>query len=612
MPLDGSPGHSALVAAVGRVFTARNLHREWASLALHGEAAALGCAFQMAEQGGFLDEMAFAMLETGVLPEAGRAAVRERLVELVRDALDEGSAGTMQAILEDGALSDATTMLPALLKAGRACARIRIQGSNGMTEAGTGFLVGDDLVLTAGHVVVSLVTADGREAGEGDRIEVTFPNPLDTPARLWPSGPLFAAREGWLAYWSPPAGTYPDFDPDVGDRLDCALVRLAAPVTESVPRLDVLDPPSAVEGRRLHVLGHLQGGGKLCFDHGPIRGLDRSDTRVRHLAAAVRGMSGGPCLDESGRLLAVHEGSAKTPQPDHNRGVALRSVREAMRRMADPLDAAGRAWFIRSGEEVEEWSRLAGLPCDGRDPRHPVFGREALRGWIAAGRTGAQPVFLVSGGPGSGKTFTVRLLRAWLPHATDAVVALPPEVVRTGDPGAIIARCDEALGISPSEPPISYRAPAGELRLDLLNPALDRWGKRTAAGPLRRLWVAADLGGPDSWAVDTVRGLWTELLRLAIPRRGWLRLAVLGIEKNVASALWNNVGLSKTDVLRESLDDFDWDKDVWPIAKRALDLTGQPSDDAAYGARNNEWLALLARPGARTPVESVRLVRGIL
>jgi hypothetical protein len=525
----------------------------------------------------------------------------------------------MQALIEGAVLSDAATMLPALLRTGRACAQLRVEPPDGGVAYGTGFLVGDDLVLTAWHVVYPLVGPDGAEAQPGTRISVRFPNRLDEPSALWPNAPIPAAERGWLVFWSRPAGTPPILADAVladalGDRLDCALVRLSTAVPEAVPRLDVADPPAPLDDSYVHLMGHLSGGGALSFDRGRTRKGGCADTRVRHGAGAVKGMSGGPCLDSSGRVLALHEGAADLPDPRHNRGVALRPVRVAMRAAGtDPLDAVAASWRIRSPEAVKDWAARAGVAWDGRDATHPVFGRRELREWAAQGRAGTGPgILLVSGGPGGGKSFTAHLLRAWLAGGADALAVLPPEVVRNGGDGAVVARCDAALGLPPAPRPTDgLRAPAGARLRDLLEPALARWEARTRTGSVRRLWVVADLGVPEAWSRAPVREFWADLLRLVPPRKAWLRVAVLGIGRDHATALWNNVGAAKADVLLERLESLDWNEDVWPVVRQALSAARKPNGEDAEPAQLQAWLAMVGDEEANRCAESVRFVRGL-
>lgn len=617
MPLEGGDPTDGVTAVVGQVFSVHRSPEAWALLLQTKGKDATGEAFTLAAKGGFLPELTLALVEANVLPPERNAAALAALVQKLGAGLEERAAGRMQALLtQDARLSDASVMLPALMRTGRACAEIRVRVPPDRTEYGTGFLVGDDLLLTAGHVVSPLVGAPPDADLSGDRIEVRFPNRLDASEERWPKEPIRATPQGWRVFWSRPAGAPPVLGDADEDSLDCALIRLAEPAPDVVPRLDILAPPPPDDRVTLHVMGHLMGG-RLSFDHGLLRPGGCNDSRVRHLAATVEGMSGGPCLDSAGRLLALHEGTANRPDPEHNRGIALHWVRKAMRRSkVDPLDTLSRSWVIDSRDAVHEMASRLGEAGDGQDTLHPVLGRPKLRAWLTPGSAESmKPILLISGDPGMGKTFTGHLLRAWLPVNATALAWIPPEVVRQGDDQEIVARCHAALGRVVEPTPPRRRAAAGTRLYDVLLPALDAWELRLRSGTVRRLVIFADLGVPDTWALAPVKEFWSDLLRLAVARREWLRLAIAGIGRDVAIQLLNAIGTgggaATDDVLSETLPELDWDDNIWPTASEVLRTRRKPADGAAQARLVGEWHAGLPAARENRAAHAARFVRGL-
>ena len=188
------------------------------------------------------------------------------------------------------------------------------------SAAGTGFLVGPDLVLTNYHVIEVLRKNMG--------------NPRDTVLRFdyrrladgttMERGTEFRLAGDWLVAWQPPSEVDDMIDPGdrlpAPDELDFALLRVAgAPGTQPIGRADGL---SEVPNRGWILLDEA---GREGFDAGyplfilqhpedaPIKfvpglsgGLNANGTRLRHQVNTKPGSSGSPCLNARLELVALH------------------------------------------------------------------------------------------------------------------------------------------------------------------------------------------------------------------------------------------------------------------------------------------------------------------
>ncbi len=178
--------------------------------------------------------------------------------------------------------------------------------------AGSGCLVGPDLLLTAAHVVEGRDPRDlvvyfdhGRanlaSGEELDRVDVTSIEAISPPAQ--------SEIDRKAAAWE-----------GIELRtLDAAILRLARPVGIEVPpgergsrgfyRL-LLQPVALAGGPRLTVYHHGAGLRLLQSDTEPQLLLNKPGSRLRYRATTLPGSSGGAILHTaSGRLVAMHTGS---------------------------------------------------------------------------------------------------------------------------------------------------------------------------------------------------------------------------------------------------------------------------------------------------------------
>ncbi len=209
--------------------------------------------------------------------------------------------------------------------------------------AGTGFLVGPDLLLTAHHVVAGLF--DRADALAHLKFRFDFMRSTDGNHLL--KGTLVRPAADWKLEWATAAPF--ELDPQApvrelrADELDFALIRLERPVgdapvgTENVGadgrsrgwihlQSDAALAPFDVNNVTL-ILQHPEGDA-LQLMIGTI--LARPPQRVRYDANTAHGSSGSPCFNFALNLIALHHsGDAKAKGSVYNQGVPTAQIAAA-------------------------------------------------------------------------------------------------------------------------------------------------------------------------------------------------------------------------------------------------------------------------------------------
>jgi hypothetical protein len=173
----------------------------------------------------------------------------------------------------------------------------------------TGFLVGTDLLLTAGHVIADL--GSRKIKVEPSAVRLRFDYREGYGGALVTGGTVFRLRRNWLVTWEIAS---------VGAGLNYALLQvdgspgvqpLGAAHAESSTRLrgwvTLQDHPAVVPGMPVLMMGH-RGGGPLHASMGRLIGRSPDRTQVIYQNEAGPGSSGSPSFNADLQLISVHLG----------------------------------------------------------------------------------------------------------------------------------------------------------------------------------------------------------------------------------------------------------------------------------------------------------------
>jgi hypothetical protein len=216
----------------------------------------------------------------------------------------------------------------------------------GMTQKGTGFLVGPDLVLTNYHVLTSVINR--QDAAATVRCVFDFRRLEDGTVN---QGRAVKLSNDWLVAKAPPSQAEIEDRPNEAlptpDELDFALLRLeeqfgTAPVATAAagPRswvkLPSLQPPLPT-GAPIIIVQHPDSEPiSFALDTNAVLNLNSNGTRVRYATNTEPGSSGSPCFDFDWSLVALHHmGDPNWRNPTFNEGVPIGLIAE---RIAKHLD----------------------------------------------------------------------------------------------------------------------------------------------------------------------------------------------------------------------------------------------------------------------------------
>jgi hypothetical protein len=218
---------------------------------------------------------------------------------------------------------------------GQVC-RVDIKGDG----AGTGFLVGPDVVMTNYHVVEKAITgAGGIKPAD---VTVRFDFKMLNDGTTINSGAVFElAANDWLVDSSPYHPREPSGDMGAElpkpDQLDYALLRTAGRPGESAIGKNV--PPPVGErprgwlrvkrdypfdtGTPLFIVQHpLTAPLKLALETDGVIGMNGNKTRVNYRTNTEHGSSGSPVFDQDWDLVALHHGF----EAGQNQGVPFGAI----------------------------------------------------------------------------------------------------------------------------------------------------------------------------------------------------------------------------------------------------------------------------------------------
>jgi hypothetical protein len=282
--------------------------------------------------GGFLDivdRVVDAFTADGRLPQLLAAIAAERplradLQDLVRLAgpvsgptpalLDEELQRTVKRWLPD---LDPIRWAAKIVELSACVCRIEVDGA----PAGTGFLVGPDVVLTCRHVVEAAVA----NQVAGGAIGCLFDLWRDSSNR--DSAGVRTYLRDAFADWHVTSGTS-------GARtLDYALLRVAEVPPSAgggsrgfiaMPTTAPLFPPD----NPILILQHPRGGPlKLALDTSAVLADQTDAMRIRYTTNTDSGSSGSPCFDLGWNLVALHNGTDPTSAGRFNHGIPIHLIR---------------------------------------------------------------------------------------------------------------------------------------------------------------------------------------------------------------------------------------------------------------------------------------------
>ena len=207
----------------------------------------------------------------------------------------------------------------------RQVCRIEVDGK----PAGTGFLIGPDVVLTSFHVVSEVLDR------KSPRIVCRFDYMVGPDNIMRPGTPVNLAPEGILASspYSPSEGDPKrPYQAPYATQLDYTLLRIDGAIggepsrgwlrLPDHPRVPPIDTPMVIVH---HIMGHEM---KLAFDTQGIRGMNANNTRIHYTANTESGSSGSPCLTLDLEPFAIHQGWSPTEKC--NQGVPLWMIRDSI------------------------------------------------------------------------------------------------------------------------------------------------------------------------------------------------------------------------------------------------------------------------------------------
>lgn len=408
--------------------------------------------------------------------------------------------------------------------------------------AGTGILIGPNLVLTAWHVVRALYSVAGSDyapaPGAAARLQVEFDNFLsfggpDGAMRVNP--PLRVnAHEHWSVAFSvchphELASRLPDDLGELENYWDYAVIRLAnTPGLER--RWAPLDTQAVVPKASADILLFQHPAGQpLKFRPGsivaPQPGAQNDIPRLRflHGANAVGGTSGGPCFDKTFALFGLHQGEwsqAAGAQTVVNRGI--------------PLDGVLRHLFAQISElPAPDPSDCPIWKLGGSHLPEPVIGCDAFQKTIWRSALGHNlRIISIHGDEGSGKTFCLAVMDTMLPDAGHLKIGLDAGTISKLDAEQLaITICTTAGASAPAfEPPEALNSTtAAWLQSEVLGKTIERL---QAVRNQRLVWLSiADLNKTDIQGNNASALL--HLLYEQTANLPWLRIVLDGLRGDI-------------------------------------------------------------------------------
>lgn len=380
-------------------------------------------AFEVALLHEFFNPMLEAVGKTALGAHASDAAQERLSLAIERLYVGSGRMGTMQRVMNATRGFLTGRVIYKLRDIVLATALVRAGGK----ALGSAFLVGPDLVLTCHHVACD---ANGKLMPDLEFHFYALDRPFDNAPEI--------ARPASLIASSPPFGTYPKtpwvLNADADNALDYALIKLNRRMGDRPP-VQLADSDYQDDVPRSAFLFGFPGGNEMKVDVSTGVQPQQPGSRFLHDLNSVGGMSGGPFLGSSAKVIGLHEAGFEADElcpdagkPDHkgwtkgaNRAIELPAIVRGIREKTKPKDPFSpklaftepaiyspelrKAWAVHGRNLVEtlgldeatrvslrrEWKELVESigdpdPWSERlpdDSLHPVFRREDVSNWLS-------------------------------------------------------------------------------------------------------------------------------------------------------------------------------------------------------------------------------------
>lgn len=489
--------------------------------------------FRHAAEKGFLDKLVAKLLSTGAF---NIDAVRDD------DEVVEYSANLQAITRTDLGIANAEMETRGTLAAMRRLCCITVSSPGGsIVSAGTGFLIGPQLILTSFHAISSLLDEECRAIpGSDAQLRIAFDQ-----INIQSAGTLVPAHKNWLVMHSKlhpleesdniGAVDWENVDGDGFDEhLDFAVLRLGLTVgrERGYYELDSNRVPIVNGAGAQVVLFQHPNGQPLSKSPGTGSKLwpSKYRTRLRHDANAAGGSSGGLLLDNEFKPIGLHQCGYYDAlnKPLFNGAIPTFCIakRNIPFGSVDGLDAI---WKI-SGT------------------REPVIGREDFQRAVIRAVSGETRILVVYGSPKIGRSFTTKIIREMLGTDEHRIVEMSASelgVTARQTAVAILERIGgpEASSVLPNTDE-SRTAMDAWIR-DELFPVFSRCVQDYAGQ--RTVWLVVD--DIDRYAIaDTSTRIFLETLYGGISSLPGMRVLLIGLEGNVPGAIEIQV---ETEFLRE-------------------------------------------------------------
>lgn len=548
--------------------------------------SAFAAALTFAEGQGWLDLLSEEIVRSGL--ESGELA-KAMMEEAARD-----NDAQLQAMVDEiNGFDQPALVARGVADALRQTAKVMIDNK----FMGTGCLIGPNLVLTAWHVVRKMFLpskANGKttwypDADAAPRLRLVFDDFLALWRRdkaLRPMTPIVVpAAQNWCVTFScchelELKNRLPSDCNDLQGFWDYVVLRVSkapglergwiridsrALVPKAAEAIILFQNPAGQPTRSSrHEIAKPE-------DYGAREPL--ASTRFVHLANSVGGSSGGPCFDKTFSLFGFHQGVwDRRPSGNANiarvtnRGVPITNVDKHIKETLTQLPPP-------EPQEVPLW-HLGAV-----DQYMPVLGREIFQSlvWRSA-MTGAPKVVVISGQPGSGRTFLTRVLAHMLPDAQHFKIMLDSEIVAKGNALALARAIMTGAGaaISQLDNPDPVDSTNAVWRKDTL--MLETTAALERVRGNRMLWIVfRNLNRVEIQGTDTRDFL--QLLYEQVVAVEWLRIVLDGFQGDLPG------------VVRERSDFFNTQNggdigraDITAYFARLATMFQQPPDSALTGA----------------------------